>query len=136
MRIDYVREVDLSGDDFVAILNASGLAERRPVADRDRIERMLRGADLIIVARDADSGAAVGVARSVTDFSYCCYLSDLAVDRAYQGQGIGRQLIEETRLAAGPQAMCLLLAAPAAVSFYQAIGMPHEDKAFLYPRER
>lgn len=136
MRIDYARENDLSCEDFIAILNASGLAQRRPVADQDRIERMLRGADLIIVARDAESGAPVGVSRALTDFSYCCYLSDLAVDRAYQGQGIGRQLIEETRRMAGPEAMCLLLSAPDAVPFYHAIGMPHEEKAFLYPRER
>jgi ribosomal protein S18 acetylase RimI-like enzyme len=135
MHIVYARENDLACDDFVAVLDASGLAGRRPVGDRDRIERMLRGANLIIVARDADSGAVVGVARSLTDFSYCCYLSDLAVDRAYQGRGIGRQLIAETRLAAGDEAMCLLLSAPAAISFYRAIGMPHEDRAFMYPRE-
>lgn len=136
MRVEYARERDLSCDDFISVLEASGLAGRRPVADRDRIERMLRGANLIIVARDADSGAAVGVARSLTDFSYCCYLSDLAVDRACQGRGIGQQLITETRRAAGEEAMCLLLSAPAAVSFYNAIGMPREGLAYMYSRER
>lgn len=136
MRIDYACQQDLSCDEFVAILESSGLADRRPVTDRARLEQMLRGANLIIVARDADSGVAVGVARSLTDFCYCCYLSDLAVDRAWQGRGIGRQLIEETRRAAGPGAMCLLLSAPAAVSFYSAIGMPREERAFMYPREQ
>lgn len=97
---------------------------------------MLHNASLIIVARDAETGLLVGVARSVTDFSYCCYLSDLAVDKNYQGQGIGRQLIEATREAAGPESMCLLVSAPDAISFYETIGMPRTNNAFLYGRER
>jgi len=136
MAIVYEQVDTLAPAAFVDILHRSGLAARRPVDDLDRIGRMLAHADLIVVARDEQSGALVGVARSVTDHSYCCYLSDLAVDRAFQGQGIGRQLIEETRAAAGPESMCLLLAAPDAVPFYKAIGMPQSDVAFLYPRER
>lgn len=95
---------------------------------------MLVGSNLVIVA--CDGGTVVGVARSVTDFAYCCYLSDLAVDCAYQGRGIGRRLIEETRRAAGPEAMCLLLSAPGAVGFYEAIQMPSQPRAFMFPRER
>ena len=95
---------------------------------------MLKHSNLIIVAKDKTK--LVGVARSVTDFAYCCYLSDLAVDLDYQGRGIGKLLIEKTREAAGPESMCLLLSAPEAVSFYQAIGMPQPDNAFLYKRER
>ena len=136
MAVAYERTDALTADEFVAVLRASGLAERRPVEDRARIGRMLAGASLVIVARDEASGAIVGVARSVTDFAYCCYLSDLAVDRAWQGRGIGRRLIEETRVHAGPEAMCLLLAAPEAESFYMGIGMPRTDAAFLYSRER
>lgn len=104
--------------------------------DNDRIARMLANSNLIIVARDKKSGSAVGVARSVTDFAYCCYLSDLAVDRAYQGQGIGKSLIQETRNAAGPEAMVLLMSAPGAMTFYKSIGMPQPDNVFYYHRER
>lgn len=134
MGIEYQKTDDLDPDAFIGVLKSSGLAERRPAGDRDRIARMLAASNLIIVARDG--GTLVGVARSLTDYAYCCYLSDLAVDRAYQGRGIGRQLIEETRRAAGPETMCLLLSAPDAVGFYEAIQMPRQSRAFMFPRER
>ena len=97
---------------------------------------MLDGANLLVTARDAATGAILGVARSLTDHAYACYLSDLAVDRAVQGQGIGTRLIELTRELAGEEAMCLLLSAPASVEFYRRIGMPAAGNAFLYPRRR
>jgi GNAT superfamily N-acetyltransferase len=134
MTIEYRKVAALDPAIFIDILERSGLAERRPVGDPERIGRMLRNADLVIVAFDGET--AVGVARSITDYTYCCYLSDLAVDRAYQGCGIGKRLIEETRAAAGPEAMCLLLSAPGAMTFYQSIGMPAVDNAFMYQRER
>jgi GNAT superfamily N-acetyltransferase len=134
MTIVYAREESLTAEGFIDVLERSGLAARRPVADRGRIERMLAHANLIVTARDR--GTLVGVSRALSDFAYCCYLSDLAVVRDYQKQGIGRRLIEATRHAAGPESMCLLLSAPDAVGFYRAIGMPHAEVAFLYPRER
>jgi GNAT superfamily N-acetyltransferase len=134
MSIIYRKVTSLDTEAFISILTRSGLAERRPAGDRDRIARMLAGSNLIVVARDGEQ--LVGVARSITDYAYCCYLSDLAVDRAYQGRGIGRRLIEETRRAAGPEAMCLLLSAPDAESFYDAIQMPRQARAFMFPRER
>jgi len=136
MDIEYERMPDLTPDDYIGLLHRSGLAERRPAADKERIGRMLRNADLMVVARDAETRLLVGAARSLTDFSYCCYLSDLAVDRDYQRRGIGRRLIEETRKAAGPESMCLLVSAPDAIPFYEAIGMPRADNAFLYRRDR
>jgi GNAT superfamily N-acetyltransferase len=132
--IVYAREPALSTEEFIALLHASGLAERRPVADRPRIEKMLQNSNLIVTARR--SGALVGVSRAITDFAYACYLSDLAVDRTCQGQGIGRRLIEETRRVAGQESMCLLLSAPDAIPFYRTIGMPQPDNAFLFKRER
>jgi GNAT superfamily N-acetyltransferase len=134
MNIAY-RKVDaLDAESFIGILVRSGLAERRPVGDPERIARMLAGANLIILAYDDD--ALVGVERSVTDYAYCCYLSDLAVDKAYQGRGIGKQLIAETRQAAGPETMCLLVSAPESMGFYEAIQMPRQTRAFMFPRER
>jgi GNAT superfamily N-acetyltransferase len=132
MGIEY-RKVDaLDAESFIGVLVRSGLAERRPAGDRARIARMLAGSNLIIVAKDADN--IVGVARSVTDYAYCCYLSDLAVDKAYQGRGIGKRLIAETRQAAGPETMCLLLSAPDSIGFYDAIQMPRQTRAFMFPR--
>ena len=110
----------------------SGL--NRPITDRPRIEQMLKHANLILTARQ--DGRLVGFARSVTDFCFCCYLSDLAVDKACQGQGIGRRLIDETRTAAGgPQTTTLLLSAPTAMTFYEGIKMPKADNCFLYRRQ-
>jgi hypothetical protein len=85
MPITYATEPGLTAEEFRAILVASTLAERRPADDLARLDRMLRAADIIVTARDG--ARLVGVARAITDFSYCCYLSDLAVDAAYQRQG-------------------------------------------------
>src|SRR5271170_5595702 len=112
MQIVFALEPDLSAQEFRDILVASTLAERRPVGDLERLERMLRHADIIVTARDGDR--LVGISRAITDFAYCCYLSDLAVDVAYQRQGIGRRLIEETRARAGEHATLILVAAPTA----------------------
>lgn len=128
--IEYAVEPDLSADDFIDVLERSGLAERRPVSDRPRVEAMLRNAGLIVTARD--QGRLVGVARSITDFVYCCYLSDLAVDRALQGRGIGKELMRRTRDAMGPGTMCLLLSAPKAISFYEQAGLKRHEQAFLF----
>lgn len=134
IQIEYRRADGLEPAIYIDILTRSGLAARRPVGDRDRIARMLAGANLIIAAYHENR--VVGVARSLTDYAYCCYLSDLAVDRAYQRRGIGQRLIEETRRASGPETMCLLVAAPDSTSFYESIRMPPQPRAFMYPRER
>ena len=129
----YAREEHLSADEYIDVVAKSGLV--RPIGDRARVERMLAHANLILTARQ--DGKLVGFARSLTDFCFCCYLSDLAVDKACQGQGIGKRLIEETRTAAGGAlTTTLLLSAPTAVTFYQGIKMPQADSCFLYRRER
>ena len=132
--IVYAREENLGAEEFIDVLKRSGLAERRPVDERSRIDRMLAHANLIITARD--TGRLIGVSRALTDFAFCCYLSDLAVDKQYQRGGIGKLLIEQTHRAAGPETACILLSAPAAMSFYRAIEMPQADNAFVLPRER
>jgi ribosomal protein S18 acetylase RimI-like enzyme len=133
MNTVYAREDHLSANEYTDVVTKSGL--NRPVEDRDRVEQMLAHANLIVTARQ--DGRLVGFARSLTDFCFSCYLSDLAVDQACQGQGIGKRLIEETRKeAGGPLTTTLLLSAPTAMSFYQGIKMPHADNCFLYRRER
>ena len=134
MPIAYSVEPDLSPKAFRTILIASTLADRRPADDLDQLERMLRQANIVVTARN--SGRLVGVARAITDFSYCCYLSDLAVDVAYQRQGIGRRLIDETRMTAGDRATLILLSAPAAASYYAHIGMKQAQNCWTIPRSR
>lgn len=107
---------------------------RRPVDDLDRIERMIRGADLIVSAWDGER--LVGLARSVTDFAYCCYLSDLAVAADCQRQGIGQALIARTRAELGDEVMLLLLAAPDAMPYYPHIGFEPVANGWIIHRTR
>jgi predicted N-acetyltransferase YhbS len=130
--IGYQIEPHLSADEFIDVLVRSTLAERRPVHDREVIAGMLRHADLIVTAR---AGAVlVGVSRAITDYSYCTYLSDLAVDRAFQGHGIGRELVRRTHEAAGLHTSLILLAAPGAASYYPHIGLTRHDSCWIIPR--
>ncbi len=92
---------------------------------------MLAHSNLMAACRD--NGLLVGLARCVTDFHYCCYLSDLAVDAAYQRRGIGRRLVELVRQALGPRCQIVLLAAPAAVEYYPRLGFEHHDQAWILP---
>ena len=133
--IVYGVESDLDPGEFTDVLRRSGLAARRPVDEPDRIRAMVRNANLTLTARDS-GGCLIGVARSLTDFAYCCYLSDLAVDAAWQRRGIGRELIRRTREAAGPGATLLLLSAPNAMDYYRRIGMATIENGFAFARER
>jgi ribosomal protein S18 acetylase RimI-like enzyme len=129
VEILFTVEPGLSVAEFVDVLERSSLAERRPVSDLKRIGTMLENADIIVTARA--SGVLVGVARSVTDFSYCCYLSDLAVDRQWQGRGIGTALMARTKAAAGGEGVrCILLSAPAAIGFYEKVGLERHPNCF------
>ncbi|HWC90598.1 MAG TPA: GNAT family N-acetyltransferase, partial [Pirellulales bacterium] len=105
--IHYQLEPDLQADEFIDVLVRSTLAERRPVHDRPTIETMLAQAGVIFTARS--EGLLVGVSRAITDFSFCTYLSDLAVDQQFQRQGIGRRLIRHTHEAAGLKTTLILL---------------------------
>jgi ribosomal protein S18 acetylase RimI-like enzyme len=126
--ITYKIENNLSPTEFRDVLIKSTLGERRPIDDMDRIIDMVKNADLIITARH--NNLLVGVSRSVTDVVYCTYLSDLAVDEAYQKQGIGKELIRLTKQET-PKATLILLAAPDAVNYYPHIGMTQIDVCFL-----
>lgn len=131
--IVYAVESDLGAAEFVDVLVRSTLSERRPVADRDRIVRMLSNASLVLTAR-ATEGLLVGVSRAITDYSYCTYLSDLAVDVAYQRQGIGRELIRRTHEAAGLETSLVLLSAPNAETYYPHVGMQQHRSCWVTPR--
>lgn len=131
MTIHYAGEPGLSRGDFIGVLQRSGLAERRPVDDQACIDAMLANADLVITARDtAADNRLIGVSRCVTDFSYCCYCSDLAVDRDYQGKGIGSALIDASREKLEPKCSFFLISAPQAVAFYERINMPRIERVF------
>ncbi|MCC6874933.1 MAG: GNAT family N-acetyltransferase [Sandaracinaceae bacterium] len=134
MDIAYALEPELDVDAFRDVLVRSTLGLRRPIDDRERLTRMLANADLIVTARH--DGLLVGIARSITDYAYCTYLSDLAVDAAYQRRGIGKRLVEETRKLAGEDCGLVLIAAPAARDYYGKIGLRKNDACWSFPRGR
>lgn len=127
-KIERVAGDGLDLDEVLGVYRDSGLGERRPIADRERFGEMLRNANLVVVCRI--EGRLVGIARSVSDFSYATYLSDIAVSRDHQRAGIGRALIDATRQEA-PRAKIVLLSAPAASAYYPHIGFTRHASAWV-----
>ena len=126
------RYPEFGASEFVDLLKRSTLAERRPVDELDTIKGMLEHASIIVTARLG--GLLVGVSRAITDFNFCTYLSDLAVDERFQRQGIGKELVRRTHDAAGRTTHLILLAAPKAHTYYPRIGMTLHDSCWLIPR--
>ena len=126
--IEYRTGNNLDIDQVIEMYVASTLGERRPVADRDRMADMLRNANLVITAWDGD--LLVGISRSMTDFAYATYLSDLAVRESHQRLGIGKELMRRTQ-AAAPRASLILLAAPKAVNYYPHVGFTQHNSAWV-----
>ncbi len=132
MPVTYKTEPKVSPAEVAGLYRRAPL--NRPVDDLDRMGRMLAGASVVICARD--DGRLVGIARALTDFSYCCYLCDLAVDPDYQRQGIGQELIRLVEEAIGDECMLLLFSAVTAHSYYPHIGFEKIDNAWEKPRKR
>ena len=119
---------DLDLDQVIDLYDASTLGERRPVDDRRIMSDMLSHANLVVTAWEG--ALLIGIARTLTDFSYVGYLADLAVRASHQRQGIGIELIERTRQKMGPRSMLVLLAAPKAVEYYPNIGFTKHESAW------
>ncbi|MFM9840436.1 MAG: GNAT family N-acetyltransferase [Cyclobacteriaceae bacterium] len=132
--IHYETNRKITPHEFIDLLERSTLAERRPVQDRARIEKMLEHGNILVTAWHKD--LLVGVSRALSDFSFCCYLSDLAVDETYQHKGIGKELIKRTHEVAGEKdVQLILLAAPKAVNYYPKIGMEQFKECFVIRRK-
>lgn len=127
--ITYSYDAPVSALEFIEVLNRSTLGARRPIDDVACVQGMLDHANLFVTARAGN--VLVGVARSVTDFHFCCYLSDLAVDEHYQRHGIGKELIRRTQSRLGPKCTLILLSAPAAVDYYPHIGFERHPQAWI-----
>ncbi|WP_208589979.1 GNAT family N-acetyltransferase [Gracilibacillus suaedae] len=128
--IMYKSDVTITPRDLSEVFQASGI--KRPYDDLDRLQQMLDHANVLVTAWDQEK--IVGVARGLTDFSYCCYLSDLAVDEAYQHQGIGKQLIEHVKAELNEQVALILLSAPAAMDYYPKVGFDKIDNGYIIKR--
>jgi len=127
--ITYRHGNDLLLDEVIDLYRTSTLGARRPIDDREIMADMLRHANLVITAWDGE--LLVGISRTLTDFTYVAYLADLAVRESHQKQGIGVEMIRQTRDALGPRSMIVLLAAPAAVDYYPKIGFTRHGSAWI-----
>jgi GNAT superfamily N-acetyltransferase len=137
LRILYAREPALDVAEFRRVLVESGLGAIRPIEDEPRLRMMLSAADLILTARlDRPSRPLIGVARCITDFAWCCYLSELAVSATAQGLGVGSGLLDETRRQLGSGVSVILASVPTAVSFYERNGMARLPDVFWYRQDQ
>ena len=109
-------------DDVLALYRATTLGARRPVDDAGRILRMLETANVVVTAWEGTR--LVGLSRAMSDFGLVCYLADLLVHEAWQGRGIGKELIRRTNETAGGEddITLILVSAPQAMTFYEAAG--------------
>ena len=134
MNIEYKINSPVSAGQFIDLLHRSTLGERRPVDDKECMEGMVKNSNLMVSAWDGER--IIGIARSMTDFHYACYLSDLAVDKEYQGYGIGKKLQSITQGQLGPRCNLILVAAPAANSYYEHIGYTNNPRCWVLERKQ
>ena len=131
--ITYKVNEPITTEEFIEVLKTSTLAERRPINDLKCMKGMVENSNLTVSA--VCNEKLIGVARSVTDFHYCCYLSDIAVDTKYQNKGIGKELIRITRQQLGKRCKLILLSAPAAVDYYPKLGFKKHPQAWYIDNE-
>ncbi|KOR90224.1 GCN5 family acetyltransferase [Paenibacillus solani] len=133
MNLEYIINGACAVNEVQEVFKRSGI--RRPVGDTDRVQRMIDNADEIITARDGDK--LIGFLRAITDYSYCCYISDIAVDIDYQGSGIGKELIRLLRSKLGEEEVqYVLTSAPKALGFYEKLGFERNHNAFVLRRKK
>jgi N-acetylglutamate synthase-like GNAT family acetyltransferase len=130
MEITYKFDIVPTTDQIIALYNNSGLP--RPTNDHDRITRMYENSNLIITAWDNDK--LVGVSRSITDWAWSCYLADLAISQDYKKAGIGKKLIDLTKMKVGDESIVLLLSVPTAMEYYPKMGMKKVENGFIINR--
>ncbi|MEH7332986.1 GNAT family N-acetyltransferase [Neobacillus drentensis] len=131
-QITYKINTAISPEDLSAVFKASGI--NRPAEDLQRLQRMIDHADILITAWVNEK--LIGIARALTDFSYCCYLSDLAVDKEYQKTGIGKELVRLVQEQIGEEATLILLASPVAMEYYPKIGFEKIENGFKILRKK
>ncbi len=134
MKKEIIYKIDELPDvqDIIEVYQSSGI--RRPVDDFNRIEQMYKHSNLIVSAWENEK--LVGISRAITDFNYCCYLSDLAVRIDFQKMGIGKELIRITKNKIGEQTMLLLLSASSAMEYYPKVGFDVVSNGFIIKRKK
>ncbi len=133
LNIEYKLNPTITPKEFIEVLKNSTLGERRPIDDIGTIKGMIENSNLIVTA--LIDNKLIGIARAVTDFNYCCYLSDLAVDTKYQKKGIGKQLIAKVQEQLNDKCKIILLSAPDAKEYYPKIGFTQHHSAWTLARD-
>ena len=134
MNIEYKINEPITSEKFVGLLEKSGLAERRPIHNSECMEGVVKNSNLVVSAWHGDE--LIGIARSVTDFHYACYLSDLAVDQKYQNSGVGKRLLVLTQEQLNEECKLILVAAPDASSYYEHLGFENNPRCWVLGREQ
>ncbi|MFC5528296.1 GNAT family N-acetyltransferase [Cohnella yongneupensis] len=130
--ITYANDRKVEAKDVAEVFKNSGI--KRPYDDLERIQKMIDHADITVSAWS--EGKLIGIARAITDYAYCCYLSDLAVDKQFQNQQVGKKLVAHVQELIGEQVTLILISAPGAMDFYPKIGFEKNERAFTIPRKR
>lgn len=134
MDIEYKINAPLTTDQFIELLRESTLGERRPIDDRTCMEGMVENSNLMVTAWQGEH--LIGIARSLTDFHYACYLSDLAVHKEFQKHGIGKRLLTIIQESLGPKCKLIIIAAPTANTYYEHIGFTNNPRCWVLDREQ
>ena len=132
MNITYRNNKDVKLEDVIRVFRNSGIT--RPADQPKRIQDMIRYSDILLTAWLGDR--MIGIARALTDWSFCCYLSDLAVDKDVQKSGIGRELIARVREEIGEGVSLILFAAPSAMEYYPKVGFEKIENGFVIKRKK
>lgn len=131
MEIQFRINEKLNAQAVIEVYKSSGIA--RPVDDLKRIQTMLDNSNLIVSAWNGNE--LIALARAVTDYAYCCYLSDIAVKKEHQKFGIGRTLIELIQEAIGEDTMLLFLSNIAALEYHPKAGFEKVENGYIIKRK-
>lgn len=127
MQIQFRVNEKLNAQSVIEVFKSSGIV--RPIDDPKRIQTMLDNSNLIVSAWNGNE--LIALARSVTDYSYCCYLSDIAVKREHQKFGIGKTLIELTQDAIGEDTMLIFLSNMAGLEYNPKVGFEKVENGYM-----
>ena len=129
-----ISEERISAREYIRFLKRTDLGAQYPKERfEERIERLVKSVSISLVARN-ESGVIVGVLFGLTDFAYWLYVTDLGVDREYEGQGIGRRLMKTAHEKAGGEKdiAVYLIANDNAIPFYEKLGMRKSEDVMEY----
>ena len=131
-QISYKVNESIKAEELSEVFKTSGI--KRPSDDLNRLQQMIDNSNVLITAWY--NNQLIGVARAITDYCYCCYLSDLAVNKNYQNRDIGKELVRLLKEHNGDEVALLLLSSPIAMEYYPKIGFEKIENGFKIPRKK